>query len=79
MPVWNDTDEPCHLMYSSFSSPFISKNFALSIKIKKKPNQALKQVSFSFQSFILQHALRRKINHKSYGKFLLRDVCACCM
>ena len=29
MPVWDYTDEPCHLMiiYSSFSSPFISKNF----------------------------------------------------
>ena len=27
MPVWDYTDEPCHLMYSSFSSPFISKKF----------------------------------------------------
>ena len=25
MPVWDYTDEPCHLMYSSFSSPFIRK------------------------------------------------------
>ena len=23
--VWDYTDEPCHLMYSSFSSPFIRK------------------------------------------------------
>ena len=27
MPVRDYTDEPCHLMYSSFSSPFISKIF----------------------------------------------------
>ena len=25
MPVWDYTDEPCHLMYSSFSSPFNRK------------------------------------------------------
>ena len=25
MPVWDYTDEPCHLMYSSFFSPFIRK------------------------------------------------------
>ena len=29
MPMWDYTDEPCHLMYSSFSSPFISKIFVL--------------------------------------------------
>ena len=27
MPVWDYADEPCHLMYSSFSSPFISQSF----------------------------------------------------
>ena len=25
--VWDYTDEPCHLMYFSFSSPFIRKKF----------------------------------------------------
>ena len=26
IPVCDYTDEPCHLMYSGFSSPFIRKN-----------------------------------------------------
>ena len=34
---------------------------------------------FSTLKNILQHAFRRKTNRKSYGKFLKRDVCACCM
>ena len=37
MPVWDYTDEHCHLMYSSFSSPFIRKKLSFNKKIKKKP------------------------------------------
>ena len=74
IPAWDYTDEPCHLMYSSFSSPFIRKN-CLSIK-KKKLKPPSTQVSFfMFQSFILQHTFRRKTNRKSDGKFLKRGVC----
>ena len=56
-PVWDCTDEPCHLMYSSFSSPFISKNFVFQLKKKKhlKNQPSTRRSFFLFQSFILQH------------------------
>ena len=82
MPVWVYTYEPCHLMYSSFSSPFISNIFVFQEKNKnKKTFKKPTKLFFLFQSFILQHVFRRKTNRKSYGKFLKRDVCvcACCM
>ena len=47
--VWDYTDEPCHLMYSSFSSPFIRKKLSFNKEKKKHFNhQALKFLFLCF-------------------------------